>query len=178
MKERRYRDSYRLVTDVDPRTGRPREVAEYAGDWYRFPEVERARRQAMIAGSCVALYWALAIAHLRFSHVTSRCMYALVPFMLGLFPGTYAVMGLWTTLRAGERMTVVEKENGLGRLVRAALGCGVFAAMGAAGCAAYLTLGGQWAAGWPEPLRAAAAYAAAWAAFAVSRKQYKSIKKA
>ena len=171
MKQRRYRDSYRLVTDVDPMTGKAREVAEYAGDHYRFPDGEEARRRTVIAGSCVALYWALAVVHLRLCRVTGNCMYALVPFMLGLFPGAYAVMGLWAALRAGERMTVVEKENGPGRLVRAALGCGVFAALGAVGCAVCLTVNGQWADGWPEPLMAAAASA-------VSRRQYKSIEKA
>ena len=44
MKERRYRQHYRIITDVDPQTGRPREIAEYTGDYYRFPEGSRTPR--------------------------------------------------------------------------------------------------------------------------------------
>lgn len=175
MKERKYRDSYRIVTDVNPLTGKAREVAEYAGDYFRLP-VGAARRRAAVAAG-IGVYWLLALAYLRLSPVTGRCMYALVPFMLGLLPGLYALMGLWAALRAPQRMTVVEKENGPGRLVRATLGCGVFAAAGAAGCAVFLTVSGQWAAGWMEPVLCAGASAAAWAAFAVSRQIYQGITK-
>ena len=176
MKERRYRDSYRLVTEADPRTGKPREVAEYAGDYYRFPAGgASARQRALRSGGGVVLYWALAIVHLRLCRVTGNCMYALVPFMLGLIPGAYALMGLWTALRVDGRMTVVQMESGPGRLVRSALGCGIFSALGAAGCAICLTVSGQWPAGWTEPLTAAAASAAAWAAFGMSRRDYREI---
>ncbi len=179
MKERRYRNHYRLVTDVNPKTGRLREVAEYAGDYYRFPwDAASVRRQALRIGAAVGLFWALSIAHLRFSRATSHCMYALVPFMLGLLPGAYAIMGLWTTLRLRERMTVVQKESGPGRLVRSALGCGVCSALGAVGCAVFLSVGSQWTDSWAEPLIAAAASAAAWVAFGMSRRFYKSIEKA
>jgi len=169
VKQRRYKKEYRIVTDVDPRTGRPREIAEYTGVYYRLPEGSPRRRAAPI-GACLALYWLAAPAYLRFARATGRCAYALLPFMLGLIPGAYGAMGLAVLARAPERMTIVQRESGPGRLLRSALGCGLFSALGAAGCAVYLSVAGRWGEGWFEPLLCAAASAAAWAAFALSRR--------
>ena len=38
MKERRYKKEYRIVTDINPRTGRPKDIAVYTGDYWHFPE--------------------------------------------------------------------------------------------------------------------------------------------
>ena len=176
VKERRYKKEYRIVTDADPKTGRPRDVAEYAGDYYRFPQGSPAPRQrALRLAAWHGLYWLCALAYLRTGRATGRCMYALVPFMIGLLPGAYGLMGLFALFRAPNRMTVVQRENGPGRLVRSALGYGAFSAAGALGCAVFLTVSRQWFA-WHEPLLCAAASAAAWIAFAASRKSFNELK--
>lgn len=176
MKERRYKSSYRIVTDVDPKTGRPAEKAVYAGEYYRFAKGSPAPRAlALRVGACAALFWLAALLYLGTARATSRCMYALVPIMASLLPGAYLLSGVWATLKAPARMTIVQKENGPGRLVRASLGCGALAGISAAGCAICLSLGGLWARGWHEPLLAALAAAAGWVAFALSRRAYRLI---
>lgn len=176
MKERRYKKQFRIVTDVDSRTGKPVEKAVYAGEYYAFPEGSPApRRVAAVVGACAAAYWGLALAYLRTGRATTHCLYALVPFMASLLPGAYWLFGLWALVTAPARMTVVQKENGPGRLVRACLGCGALSAVGAAGCAVFLTASGRWAEGWPEALLTAAASGCAWAGFTVSRRAYRAV---
>ena len=179
MKERKYKDRYQIVTTVDPRTGRERREARYNGEYYRFPPgTPAARRRAALPGAALALYWVLALAYLRLGNATTRCLYALPPFLIGLLPGFYALMGLWAMLKAPERMTIVQRENGPGRLTRAALGCGVFTALGAAGGIVFLSLSGQWAASWIDAPLAVAAAAAAWLAFAAARRALNALEEA
>ena len=176
MKERRYRDSFRVVTGVDPATGRARRTAEYTGEWYAFPAGSPApRRRGLRLCAGAGLYWLLALAHLRLGHAASHCAYALLPFLAGLIPGVYALMGAAALARAPARMTVPQRENGPGRASRAAFGCALLSAAGAVGCAVYLTLAGRWPEGWPEPLLAAAAAAAAGWTFARARRDWREL---
>lgn len=178
MKERRYKDSYKIVTDVDPGTGKPREVAVYRGDYYAFPEGALAlRRRALRVGALVALYWLFALIYLMTGRASTRCAYALLPFMLGLLPGFYALLGLIATLRAPVRMTVIQRENGPGRLVRSCVSCGALSAAGALGCAVFLSLNGLWAGEWTDALLTAAASASAWSAFTLCRRDYRRLGK-
>ncbi len=175
MKERRYRKSYRVV----PGEGGGKRRVEYVGDYFRYPAGgPSSRDRARFPIACAGVYWIAALAYLRAARATSRCLYAAVPMMIGLLPGIYMLLGLASMLGAPERLTIVQKENGPGRLTRAALGCGVFSAIGAAGCAVYLSVSGLWGPGWYEPLLAAVAAAAAWAAFARVRKSYQALEKA
>ncbi|MDO4866765.1 MAG: hypothetical protein Q4C10_09415 [Clostridia bacterium] len=175
MKERRYRKNFRVV----PGEGGGKRRVEYVGEYFRYlaggpSSRDRARFPAASAGA----YWIASLAYLRTARATSRCLYAAVPMMIGLLPGVYLVLGLASMLGAPERLTIVQKENGPGRLTRAALGCGIFSAIGAAGCAVYLSIHGLWAPAWHEPLLAAIAAAAAWAAFARARESYRALEKA
>lgn len=172
MKERRYKNQYRIVTDVDPVRGKPRETAVYAGEYWRFAEASPPKAR-LAAG--VALYWLFALIYLRTARATDKCLYALIPCLCGLFPAAYAAMGLFVLLRAPRRMTVVQKESGVGRLIRSGIACAAFSAAGALGCAAYLTLSGAWPAGWHEPLLCAAASACGWAVFATARRAERSM---
>ena len=177
MKERRYKKQFRIVADVDPRTGRARERAEYSGEYYRFPQGEK-RKLTVTAGLCAALFWLGALIYLFTGRATSHCAYALVPVIASLLPGAYLLFGLVALAASPGRMTLVQKENGPGRVVRAALGCGALSCAGAVGCAVFLTVSGQWAEGWSEPLLTAAASAAAWTAFALGRRAYHKIERA
>ena len=176
MKERKYKKEYRVVTRIDPRTGRERRSTEYVGALYRFPEGSPApRRRAIRLSVPLALYWLATLAYLKTAGATGRCMYALVPFLPGLFPGVYGAMGLVCMLRAPERMTVVQRENGVGRLMRCGLGCGAFSTLGTVGAVVFLCVSGQWTASWHEPLLMALAAAAGWMLFARSRADYHAL---
>ncbi len=173
MKARKYKESYRVTDDGAGRRG-----AVYAGEYFGCPAGSASVRQRALASApWTALYWLAALAYLRTARATGRCFYALVPFIIGLMPGAYAIMGLIAMLRAPERMTVVQRENGPGRLTRAALGCGIFSAVGCVGCAAFLSVGGLWAQAWHEPLLSAVACAAAWLTYARARRDYRALEK-
>ena len=179
MKERRYREAYRIVTRRDQKSGRERREAEYAGERYRFPEgTPGPRSRALKRAVPLALFWLAALAYLKTAGITGRCMYALPPFLPALFPGVYGLMGLAAMLRAPDTMTVVQRENGVGRLMRCGLGCGVFAAAGTAGGVVCLCLARAWAGAWHEPLLTAVCAAAGWALFLAARKDYHALEKA
>lgn len=177
MKARKYKESYRLRDGIDAKTGRDRRTAEYAGAWYVFPDgaAEPKRRAARLAVP-VAAYWLAALAYLKTAGVTGCYMYALVPFLLGLFPGAYALMGLYAYARAPRRMTVVQRENGVARVLRSGVGCGAFSAVGAAGAIACLFAARGWRDGWYEPLLMAAAACAAFRAFALARRDDRALR--
>lgn len=174
MKERKYRENYRIVDDDPLRLWGRR--AEYTGEYYSYPpNTGSGRQRALRAGTGIALYWLATFVYLRTGRATSRCIYALVPVLIGLLPGAYAVMGVASMARSPQRMTVVQREKGPGRLTRAALGCAVFSAAGCIGCAVYASINGCWASAWFEPLLNAIACAAACAAFTLGRRDYRSL---
>lgn len=176
MKERKYKDQYRVVAEPDARTGSPRGRAEYSGAYYRYPAGSPApRRRALGLGAGLALFWLFALAYLRLGRTTSRCAYALLPMIAALLPGAYGLIGAFSLLRAPERMTVLHREKGPGRAVRSALGCGILCAAGAVGCAVFLSLSARWGEGWIDCALAAAASAAAWMCFARARRDYNAL---
>lgn len=141
MKERRYLDRFRAGDAV------------YAGEFYTFAGgVAEARSRGGRIAVPLALWWAAMAAYLLTARVTDRCLYALMPLMLSLFPAAYAVMGLMTMLTSPERMTVIRREKGPGRVARAAVGGLVLCAAGTLGCCIRITLSGAWASAWHEAL--------------------------
>lgn len=178
MKERRYKKEFRTVTRVDPRTGRERSELEYTGVYYRFPASSpTARERAVRLAPWIALFWLAALLYLKTANATGRFMAALVPMLAALIPGFYALLGLFALLCAPARLTVVDRENGPGRLTRAALGCGIFAGIAAVGALVCLTTGGTWRVAWHEFGLIVLADAAMWRAFAVARRDYRDLKK-
>ena len=176
MKQRKYKEAYRIVSHTDARTGRERRDAEYTGAHYRFPEGSPApRRRALRLAPVLAVYWLAALAWLKTAGITGRCVYALPPFLLGLFPGAYSLMGLVSMLRAPERMTVVQRETGVGRLMRSGLGCGIFSAVGAVGGVVCVSVAGRWGDSWHEPLLTSLAAAAGFFAFRLARRDYRAL---
>lgn len=176
MKERRYKKEYRTVLKIDPKTGRERAEAEYIGAYYRF-EGDPARARALRLMPWAGLFWAALLVYLKTARATGRFMAALVPALVALLPGFYMALGLVSLLRAPEKLTVVDLENGPGRLVRASLGCGVFTAVSAAGAAVCLFMNRAWPAAWHEALLPALACAAAWMAFVRARRDFREARK-
>ena len=179
MKARKYKELFRLRAEIDESTGRERRRAEYLGAHFAFPkDGATARERAARLAVPVAAYWAAALAYLLMAGPTGRCMYALVPFLLGLFPGAYAAMGLVAMARAPRRMTVVQRENGVARVLRNGLGCGVFSAAGTVGAVVCLSVEGVWRIGWHEPLLTAVAACAGFCAFVLARRDYRALREA
>ena len=173
MKARRYKKSYEIVTSLDEASGREKLSARYSGEW--FLSALEPRSQALRAAPGLLVYWAATVAYLLTAKATSRCMYALMPVLFGLFPGFYALLGLGGLYACPRRMTVVQKENGPGRLTRSGFGCMLLSAAAAVGCAVKLSVDGLWPQGWFEPaLTALAAAGAAWA-FRFARRGYGSL---
>ena len=169
MKERRYAKYYRLAEDGG-------NGVSYAGDWYRFPDgTPEPRRRALRLAAPLAAYWLCAAIYLTTASATDRYMPALVPFLLGLFPGVYGMMGLAAFARAPGRMTILQREKGPGRVVRSALGCGVFSAIATIGAAVCLTRAASWNDAWTEPALTALCAAAGFAAFARARRDYNAM---
>ena len=175
MKARRYKKSWDIVPGLDEVTGKDRLDVRYSGDWFL---CDRPPKEwALKAAAPVAVHAAATLAYLIAARATDRCMYALMPVLLGLFPGLYALMGLYGLYRCPRRMTIVQRENGPGRLVRSSLGCTVLSAAATAGCAVCLTVNGRWTDGWYEPLLTAVAALGALTALRIARQCFSTIHK-
>ena len=141
MKERKYADRFTVARRFDARSGRETRDVRYTGEYFRYPEGSPS--PAARAGRIVpwlGLYWACLLIHLGTAGATSRTLYALMPLLLALFPGVYAVMGWVRLWRAPERMTVLDREKGIGRLVRSCAGAMVLTFAGTLGCAACVMI--------------------------------------
>ena len=136
MKERKFADRFTVSRRFDARSGRQTRDVRYTGEYFRFPEgspspAARAGRVAPWLG----LHWACLLVHLGTAGITGRTLYALMPLLLALFPGVYAVMGGFRLWRCPGRMTVLDREKGVGRLARSCAGAMVLTLAGALGCA-------------------------------------------
>ena len=155
MKERKYRDRFRMTSP---------DRAEYAGEYYGFPDgrAEARRRGGRIACG-LAAWWILIFVHLFAAGVTDRTLYALMPLLLALIPAAYGVMGAATMLMNPARMTVVQRDKGPERVTRAAAGAFALTTVGTLGCLVRVTLAKAWPGHWYEALLPAlAAMAMLW----------------
>ena len=94
-------------------------------------------------------YLLLVILYFRLDFPGARVLYVFLPAALGLFPCLYWAMGIWGLYRAPERMTRLQKENGIGRVLRSSVGCAVFASAALVGEAVFLLSGGNASREWP-----------------------------
>ncbi|MGN0762317.1 MAG: hypothetical protein ACI4MK_02970 [Aristaeellaceae bacterium] len=142
MKERKYKEDYRLETRITDR-GREKRVAVYQGEWYA-PAGDEDWRQArgFSLGGLIAFVLCYA-AYMRLSTPSAWCMYVLPVAAAGLIPALYWGMGLFTLLRCPSPMIRTQREKGVGRVMRSALGCMVLLGMAALGDAVFLAVGGQ-----------------------------------
>ena len=168
MKERKYKEDYKLITRIDPDTGREKRVAEYVGKYYRIPMEAAALKRFMLA--CIGLFalsfLTLAV-YIMLNSPSSYCMYVMPIAAIALFPLLYWGMGLYSMWRAPEKMTSVQKETGVGRVLRSALGC--------IGDIVFLCLGGDFAGEWLALLMMAASAVSAGTCFVQARRVFNSI---
>lgn len=119
MKERKYKEDYRIEVTMDER-GRDRRRAVYQGDDFYLPE--NAGRLWTHAGM-FAVYTALYLTYLLLNSPGSHCIYVLPIAACAVIPTAYWAMGLFAMLRAPKKMTSTQKEKGIGRVMRSAMGC-------------------------------------------------------
>ncbi|MGN0971543.1 MAG: hypothetical protein ACI4OY_06275 [Aristaeellaceae bacterium] len=142
MKERKYKEDYRLETRITDR-GREKRVAVYQGEWYA-PGSDGDWRQARIfaLGGFIAFLVCYAV-YMRLSTPSAWCMYVLPVAAAGLIPALYWGTGLFALLRCPVPMIRTRREKGIGRVMRSSLGCMVLLGMATLGDVVFLITGGQ-----------------------------------
>ena len=138
MKERKLKDDFAVEVSMDER-GRDRRKAFYRGDYYSLP-FKAEERKAFFRRSIVmyAVYVLLYLIYMLLSTPSTYCIYVLPFASAGILPLAYWTLGMVGMLRAPHRMTSVQKEKGVGRVMRSSLGCMVLTMMAAVGDLIFL----------------------------------------
>ena len=159
MKERKYKEDWVNETRIDDTTGKERRVPVYRGPVFR--RMTGQERGSMLAWAFFPwlFFITLILLYFKLFFPGSTVLYVFLPAALSLFPALYWALGIWTAFRSGrdgkqkglrERtMTRLEKENGIGRVLRSAAGCMICAAAAVVGDIVFLLLSGQAAAELP-----------------------------
>lgn len=174
MKERKYKEEYKLVTRLDEKTGKPKQIPVYMGDYYAYAQGVTRRTLALSCLPWLAAFAALYGMYMALGSPSSYCIYVLPFACCAIIPLLYACIGAVNTLRFAGKMTRVQKETGVARLLRSFIGCGVFAALAALGDVVFMLRNGF--AG--EVLAALAllwASIAAWKGFGAVRKLHNNL---
>ena len=161
MKERRYKEEYRLKTQLDVKTGKPKQIPVYVGDYYRLGAGTDRRAVAVRCLPYLAAFVLSWGAYLMKNSPSSFCIYVLPFACCAAAPVMYAVLGAVSALRAPERMTRVQKETGIARLMRSLLGCCICVSLACLGDMIFMIrngFAGEWFAAALLLLAAAAGY--------------------
>ena len=149
MKERKYKEDYQIEVTMTDR-GRDKRVAVYRGKWYSLNVTAKEKNLLRIfAVGAFVLFIIFYLLYMKLSTPSSRCMYVLPVAAAGLLPAAYWAMGLFTMLRAPERMTSVQKESGIGRVMRSGMGCMALTGIAAVGDVIFLFTGSALGEEWP-----------------------------
>ena len=148
MKERKYKEDWANETRFDDK-GREKRVPVYRGPRYHFAEGENGKKLAGKALTGWIVFTALIFLYFIFDFPGGRILYVFLPAGLSLFPCMYWAMGVWGISRAGEKMTRLQKENGVGRVLRSAAGCALCIAAALIGEAVWLIGGADAGKEWP-----------------------------
>ena len=163
MKERKYKEDWVNETRFDER-GKEKRVPVYRGPLFSLPSGQDKRKLLLSALLPWAVYLVLLLLYFRLDFPGARVLYVFLPAALGLFPCVYWAMGIWGLYRAPDSMTRLQKENGIGRILRSAAGCTVFSAAALVGEAVFLLSSGNASREWPGILMLAASAALAFTA--------------
>lgn len=151
MKERKYKEDWRNETRMDDR-GREKRVPVYRGSWFLLPEGVSVRSLRLWATLPWAGYLAALLLYFRLNFPGATVMYVFLPAALSLFPVLYWAMGAAGVFRAPRRMTRLQKENGIGRVLRSSAGCAICLCAALVGDLVLMLTGGQVAREWPGTL--------------------------
>lgn len=142
MKERKYKEDWVNETRFDE-NGREKRVPVYRGDWFRLSQEQTKRKLLLEALLPWIGYVALILLYLKLNFPGATVMYVFLPAGLSLFPALYWLLGIAGLFRADEKMTRLQKENGLGRILRSAAGCAICCAAALVGDLVFLLIGHQ-----------------------------------
>ena len=150
MKERKYKEDWVNETRLEEETGKEIRVPVYRGP--AFQRVKGQGRRSMLLWAFLPwlFYVILILLYFRLFFPGSTVLYVFLPAALSLFPAFYWGLGLWGLLRSGgkkekhrDRMTRLEKENGVGRVLRSSAGCVIFMAAALVGDLVFFCTSGQ-----------------------------------
>lgn len=145
MKERKYKDDWYNEVSLDDR-GREKRTPVYRGSWFRLPAAYPKKALLLRAALPWLCFAVLLFLYFRLDFPGTRVLYVFLPAALALFPGLYWFLGIVSFLRAPEKMTRLQKETGIGRVLRSAVGCAVFCCAALVGDLVLLCTGaaGEW----------------------------------
>lgn len=146
MKERKYKEDYGFRTYVDDK-GREKREAVYKGDYFRYEKGPEEKKAALVwAAVCTVLFLFFYLIYMKLSTPSAYCMYVLPLAACALIVLVYWIMGLFSMWRAPEKMTRLQKENGIGRVLRSSVGCSIILLMASVGDIIYMifSLKGSW----------------------------------
>ena len=151
MKERKYKEDWVNETRFDEK-GREKRIPVYRGDWFRLSP-EQAKRTLLFEALLPWIgYAALILLYFKLNFPGATVMYVFLPAGLSLFPALYWLLGIAGLFRTDEKMTRLQKENGLGRILRSAAGCAICSVAALLGNLVFLFVGQQAEKEWPGTL--------------------------
>ena len=152
MKERKYKEDWINEVRFDEKTGKEKRVPVYRGSWFEAGAGEEKKALVLYALPPWIAFLALVLLFFKLDFPGSRTLYVFLPAGLSLFPCLYWAMGVWGLFRAPKKMTRLQKETGIGRVLRSAAACLILCCAALIGEVVFLLAGGDAAREWPGAL--------------------------
>ncbi len=152
MKERKYKEDWVNETRFDEKTGKEKRVPVYRGDWFHLSAGKTKRKLLPEALIPWIGFTVLILLYLKLNFPGATVLYVFIPAGLSLFPALYWILGIVVLFRTEEKMTRLQKENGIGRVLRSAAGCAIFSISALLGDIVFLFIGSQAGKEWPGTL--------------------------
>lgn len=176
MKERRLKEDYVLEEYIDER-GREKRRSVYRGKWYRLAADAQGKKKLRLYSALgCACFAALYFLYMKLSTPSAWCMYVLPIAAAALIPLLYWAMGFVSMLRAPQVMTRVQRETGVGRVMRSAMGCMILLGTAAVGDVIFMICRANWAAEAPGFALLVCAAAVALSAFRYAKQHYDAVR--
>lgn len=138
MKERKYKEDYTIRTILSEKGQEQQEVV-YRGEYFHFcggtQEKNRTLRWSLC---CAVVFFACYLVFLKLNTPSSLCIYVMPVSAIAIIPFAYWCMGLFALYRCKDRMTRLQKETSLGRILHSSIGCTIFLAMACTGDVIYM----------------------------------------
>ena len=156
MKERKYKEDWVNETRFDAK-GNEKRVPVYRGPLFSLPSGPEKRNLLLYSLLPWAALLALLLGWFGMDFPGTRVLYVFLPAGLILFPCLYWAMGIFAVLRVPQKMTRVQKETGIGRVLRSAAACLILCGAALLGECVFLLSGGNPGREWPGMLMLLAA---------------------
>ncbi len=143
MNRKRYRELYRVYKQIDPATGKEKMQVRYVGGHFVLPASAPPKgRVLLICGLALLAHVAAFLAAGLLNNAGSRCFYVLPFFLFQFMPAVYGIRGLITFWQAPARMTELQKEESVERMLHSGYGIAVLGALCVVSDAAFMLSGG------------------------------------